>query len=62
MTEPRDIHRDRETGATTADRELEVKPEVIKDLDVPDEEDIIGGEDRFSCPGNTCGPLSYLQT
>jgi hypothetical protein len=42
MTEPRNMHRDRETEATTDDREPEVRPEVINDLDVPgDDADVI---------------------
>jgi hypothetical protein len=44
MTEPHDPHRDRDTEATTADRNLEVKPELIKDLDVTGEDaDVWGG-------------------
>jgi hypothetical protein len=44
MTEPRDAHRDRDTEATTADRNPEVKPELIKDLDVTgDDADVWGG-------------------
>jgi len=44
MTEPRDMHSERDTDATTADREPEVTPEVIKDLDVTgDDADVWGG-------------------
>ena len=42
MTEPRDMRRDEQTKAMTADRDPEVRPEVIQDLDVPgDDEDVI---------------------
>ncbi len=34
MTEPRAMQRERETEAMTADREPEVNPEVIQDLDM----------------------------
>jgi hypothetical protein len=45
MTEPRDIEHELDAEATTTDRELEVRPEVIKDLDVTgdDARDIAGG-------------------
>jgi hypothetical protein len=45
MTEPRDKHDDRQTDATADDREPEVRPELIKDLDVRDDDaqDITGG-------------------
>jgi hypothetical protein len=44
MTEPRDKHDDRRTDAATADREPEVRPELIRDLDVPgDDDDAIRG-------------------
>ena len=51
MTEPRDSH-DRYTETTAADRELEVRPEVITDLDVTadDADAIVGGcEGRYTC-------------
>jgi hypothetical protein len=57
MTEPRDRRRERDTEAATADGEPEVRPEVIQDLDMPEDEDIIGGGNR--CPPNSCRPLSY---
>jgi hypothetical protein len=45
MTEPPDVHRDWETQPTPADPALEVKPELIKDLDVTgdDVNNIVGG-------------------
>ncbi len=45
MTEPRDMHRDRETEPAPADPALEVNPERIKDLDVTgdDADNIAGG-------------------
>jgi hypothetical protein len=44
VTEPRGKHDDRQTGAATADREPEVRPEVIADLDIPgDDADVMGG-------------------
>ena len=47
MTEPRDMHRDRETEATTADRQPEVRPELIQDLDLADDDvEVI----RAGCP------------
>jgi hypothetical protein len=58
MTEPRDMHRHRETEATTAGTKLEVKPELIKDLDVPDDEDVIGGTGTRACIG-TCLDQSF---
>jgi hypothetical protein len=57
MTEARDQHADRQSDAATAAREPEVRPEVIQDLDMPEDEDIIGGGNR--CPPNSCRPLSY---
>ncbi len=50
MTEPRDIQRERQTEAATADREPDVKPELIKDLDVPgdDAENVAGGTNPVS--------------
>ena len=52
MTEPRDKHDDRDTEAATADPKLEVRPEVIKDLDVPaDDADVMGG----GITGHCCG-------
>jgi hypothetical protein len=36
MTEPRDMRRQRQTGRPASDRDLEVRPEVINDLDVTD--------------------------
>jgi hypothetical protein len=57
MTKPRDIHRGRDAEAA-ADREPEVRPEVIQDLDMPDDEDIIGGGNRTCQPG-TCGHAEY---
>ena len=57
MTELRDMQGDRGTEVATADRELEVKPEVIQDLDLADEDadDIRGGR----CAAEVCG-ISYL--
>jgi hypothetical protein len=45
MTEPRDNHHDRQTDAATHDREPQVRPELIKDLDVTgdDADGIAGG-------------------
>ena len=45
MTEPRDVEPDRQAEAH-ADRELEVRPELIKDLDVKGDDagDVAGGE------------------
>lgn len=44
MTEPRDVQREHGTEAATADRELEVRPEVISDLDLADQDvDLIRG-------------------
>jgi hypothetical protein len=44
MTEPPDMHGERDTDAMTADREPEVRPEVIKDLDVTgDDADVWSG-------------------
>jgi hypothetical protein len=43
MTEPRNLEPDRE-AQTHAGREPEVRPEVIQDLDMPDDDaDIIAG-------------------
>jgi len=43
MTEPRDMQRERETEATTADRP-EGQPEVVQDLDAAgDDADVIRG-------------------
>jgi hypothetical protein len=47
MTEPRDKHDDRPTDATTDDREPQVKPELIKDLDVSGDD--VGDIARGSC-------------
>jgi hypothetical protein len=43
MTEPRDQHNDRETEAATQDREPDVRPEMIEDLDLPGEDEVIRG-------------------
>jgi hypothetical protein len=45
MTEPRDMHDDRQTDATADYREPEVKPELIQDLDVTGDDvvDVMGG-------------------
>jgi hypothetical protein len=45
MTEPRDMQHELHTEATAADGEPEVRPEVIQDLDLANEEaeDIRGG-------------------
>jgi hypothetical protein len=54
MTEPRDNHHDRQTDAATAAREPDVRPELIKDLDVTsDDADVMGGGTRLS---HTCHP------
>ena len=60
MTKPRDMHRERQTEATT-DRDLEVRPEVIADLDVPGDEDIIGGGNGTCQPGSCNAHLTYNQ-
>jgi hypothetical protein len=54
MTEPRSFEPDRE-DATQADREPEVRPELIKDLDVTGDDagDIVGG---CSYTTTTCEP------
>jgi hypothetical protein len=57
VTEPRDHRADRQTDAATAAREPELRHEVIQDLDLPEDEDIIGAGNR--CPPNSCRPLSY---
>lgn len=48
MTDPRDMHR----GEGTIDPQPEVKPELIKDLDVSgeDAENIAGGQSRTTVP------------
>jgi hypothetical protein len=43
MTDPRDQHDDRPTEAMTRDREPEVRPEVIQDLDPQGDDDAIRG-------------------
>jgi hypothetical protein len=44
MTEPRDVQREREAEATAADREPEIRLEVIQDLDLTGADaDIIRG-------------------
>jgi hypothetical protein len=45
MTEPREMQRQRQTTATATDRDPEVRPEVIQDLDVTgaDADNIAGG-------------------
>jgi hypothetical protein len=45
MTEPRDKHDDRQAEAMTDNPEPEVRPELIKDLDVTGDDagDIVGG-------------------
>ena len=53
MTDPRDMRRDREADPT-ADPQPEVKPEVIKDLDVPREDDdaVAGGRSCYPNPSH----------
>ena len=49
MTKPRDMQRERQAEAA-ADREPEVKPEVISDLDVPsDDAEHIAGASLIRC-------------
>jgi hypothetical protein len=55
MTEPRDMHRERQTNATTADPEPEVRPELIKDLDV-------SGDDAGDIAGGSCSSFSNHPT
>jgi hypothetical protein len=57
MTEPRDTHDDRHTQAT-ADREPEVKPEPIPDLEVAgaDAEVIRAGEFVIMKPTDSASP------
>ncbi len=58
MTESRETQRERQDEAATADREPEVRPEVIQDLDVPGgDADVMGGGLRSIPP--CCGPQSY---
>jgi hypothetical protein len=54
MTEPHSIEPAREAG-THADRDPEVKPEIISDLDVPgdDARHILGGS-MVQCPSQDC--------
>lgn len=55
MTEPRKMQLARQTKATRADREPEVKPELIQDLDVTSgDADVIRGGPKST---NTNGPL-----
>ena len=57
MTEPHSFEPAREAG-THADRDPEVKPEIISDLDVPsdDAKHILGGS-IVECPTFTCPTL-----
>ncbi len=55
MTEPRDMHRERETEPATADQEPEVRPELIKDLDVT-------GDDAGNIAGGSCSSFSNHPT
>ena len=54
MTEPRTVEPAGEAG-THADRDPEVKPEIISDLDVPgdDARHILGGS-MVACPSEGC--------
>jgi hypothetical protein len=54
MTDPQDMHSDRETPPAPADPAPEVKPELIKDLDVT-------GDDAYNIAGGCSWTVTERQ-